>query len=126
MAITNWAAHMTEAMQEVLARALALLPNLLGCVALLALGWLLATVARAVCTRLGDRGLALLARRQVLHARLAQFAAIRTAPHPSPDNSRRTSEASAGIEKPSSIGQGKQASRSASQASSGCPPTREP
>jgi small-conductance mechanosensitive channel len=56
------------------------LPTVLGAIAMLLLGWLLAVVLRQVSRRLADRSLRLLARRKSLRARIQQSTAFQAFP----------------------------------------------
>lgn len=80
MNLSDLSTESSNALEQAAARLAATLPALLGALALLLAGWLLAVVLRGLARRLAERGLRLLSRRRALRARIQQSAALQSFP----------------------------------------------
>lgn len=80
MNLSDLSSQSASALEEAAAKLMAALPALLGALALLAAGWLLAIVLKNLTRRLADRGLRLAARRKTMRARIQQSAAFQAFP----------------------------------------------
>lgn len=80
MNLNDLSRQSASALEQVAANLLNSLPALLGALALVLLGWLLAVVLRHLSRRLSDRGLHLLGRRKSMRARIQQSAAVQAFP----------------------------------------------
>lgn len=80
MNLSDLSSQSASALEEAAANLMGALPALLGALALLATGWLLAIVLKNLTRRLADRGLRLAARRKTMRARIQQSAAFQAFP----------------------------------------------
>lgn len=80
MNLNDLSRQSASALEQVAANLLSSLPALLGALALVLLGWVLAVVLRQLSRRLSDRGLSLLARRKSMRARIQQSTAVQAFP----------------------------------------------
>lgn len=80
MDLTDLSRQSTAALQQAGADLLNALPTLLGAIALLLLGWVLAVLLRRLARRVTDRGLRFLARRKSLRARIQQSTVFQAFP----------------------------------------------
>ena len=80
MNLNDLSRQSASALEQVAANLLNSLPALLGALALVLLGWVLAVVLRQLSRRLSDRGLSLLARRKSMRARIQQSTAVQAFP----------------------------------------------
>lgn len=80
MNLNDLSQQSASALEQAAAKLLSALPSLLGALALLLLGWLLAVVLRQLSRRLGERGLRLLAHRKSMRARIQQSPAVQAFP----------------------------------------------
>jgi len=80
MDLNDLSRQSTSALETAAENLLAALPTLLGALALVLLGWLLAVLLRQLSRRVADRGLRLLGRRKSLRARIQQSTAFQSFP----------------------------------------------
>lgn len=80
MNLNDLSRQSASALEQAAANITASLPTLLGALALLLVGWLLAYLLKNLAQRVADRGLRLLARRKTLRARIQQSTAFQAFP----------------------------------------------
>lgn len=80
MNLNDLSGQSASALEQAAANLMSGLPALLGALALLAAGWLLAALLKNLTRRLADKGLRLAARRKTMRARIQQSAAFQAFP----------------------------------------------